>query len=121
MFGFQVGLRLVEDLRIKVQDAIKIDPIRPVAQIYEELFSELKNSLEGVPREEFIAMRPPLSSMLASLYRCVSSPCVPVFIVNPNPVTITQVEGILCPDNSGDTGRDKPGYQVFTNSCLALP
>ena len=55
-------MRLVEDLRIKIQDAIQKDPIRPVAQIYEEIFSELKNSLEGVPREEFISInRPSLS------------------------------------------------------------
>ena len=71
-------MRLVEDLRIKVRDAIRIDPIRPVAQIYEELFSDLKNSLEGAPREEFISMCPPLSSMIPSLYRCVSSFCVPL-------------------------------------------
>ena len=63
----------MEDLRIKIQDAIQKDPIRPVAQIYEEIFSELKNSLEGVPREEFISMCPPLSSMTSSLYRFVSA------------------------------------------------
>ena len=92
-------MRLVEDLRIKVQDAIKADPMRPVAPIYEEMFSELKNSLEGVPREEFISMCPPLSSMASSLYRCVSSPSVPL-------VPPAQVEGILHPNYSSDSGRD---------------
>ena len=92
----------MEDLRIKIQDAIQKDPIRPVAQIYEEIFSELKNSLEGVPRDEFISMCPPLCSMTSSLYRFVSSPSVPL-------VPPTQVEGILCPNYSCDPGRYKSG------------
>ena len=65
----QVGLRLVEEFRRLARSAIEEDPLRPVAQVFEELYSRQKEQLEGSSREEFISMCPPLATLSRSLYR----------------------------------------------------
>ena len=68
-FHSKVGLRLVEELRSRMKNCIKEDPIRPVAQIYEEQYNSLKDGLDGADREEFISLCPNLHAMERNLYR----------------------------------------------------
>ena len=45
------------------------DPLRPGAQIYEEINAEMKAWLEGAAREEFIQLSPSYRSFERSLSR----------------------------------------------------
>ena len=65
----QVGLRLLEEFRRRVREAIREDPTRPVAQTYEAQMTEMSSSLDGQDREDFIAHCPNLRAMERSLYR----------------------------------------------------
>ena len=48
---------------------IAADPLRPVVEVYEEVYVEVKDGVDGVDREEFIQLCPNLRSMYRSLYR----------------------------------------------------
>jgi hypothetical protein len=52
-----------------MRDAIRSDPLHPVAEIYEEVFSDVKNNLDGTDKEEFVSLCPNFQSMEGSLYR----------------------------------------------------
>ena len=65
----QVGLRLVEELRMRCKDSVEEDPLEAVAVIYERELTKIKASLEGGALEEFNALCPTLSSLSPSLYR----------------------------------------------------
>jgi hypothetical protein len=52
-----------------MRNAIRSDPLRPVAEIYEEVFSDVKNNLDGTDKEEFVSLCPNFQSMEGSLYR----------------------------------------------------
>ena len=61
----QVGLRLVEELRMRCKDSVEEDPLEAVAVIYERELTKIKASLEGGAFEEFNALCP----TLLALYR----------------------------------------------------
>ena len=66
----QVGLRMVEEFRMRVRENIEADPLRPVAIAYEEELTRIKEQLgEGGDLEEFTALCPTLSAMEPSMYR----------------------------------------------------
>ena len=56
----QVGLRLVEELRMRCKDSVEEDPLEAVAVIYERELTKIKASLEGGALEEFNALCPTL-------------------------------------------------------------
>ena len=43
----QVGLRLVEEMRMRCKEAVEQDPLKAVAIIYERELTKIKASLEG--------------------------------------------------------------------------
>ena len=65
----QVDLRLVEEFRRRVKQAVIADPTRPVGQTYEAEMAKMTGSLEGLDREDFIALCPTLRTMERNLYR----------------------------------------------------
>ena len=62
----QVGLRLVEELRMRCKEAIEQDPLEAVAIIYERELTKIKASLEGGSLDEFNALCPTLLSLLTT-------------------------------------------------------
>ena len=50
----QVGLRLVEELRMRCKDSVEEDPLEAVAVIYERELTKIKASLECGALDEFI-------------------------------------------------------------------
>ena len=65
----QVALRLVEEFRRRVKEAVMADPTRPVGQTYEAEMAKMTGSLEGQDREDFIALCPTLRIIERSIYR----------------------------------------------------
>ena len=45
------------------------DPLRPVAEVYEEINGQIKAELEGADREEYVLIMPSLKIMERPLYR----------------------------------------------------
>ena len=64
-----MGLRLVQECCFTLKDEIREDPLRPVAQVYEQEVTNIQETLDGADRNEFIAMMPNLKSMERCLYR----------------------------------------------------
>jgi hypothetical protein len=50
---------------------IALDPLVPMVQIYEKVYSDFKDKLTGIKREEFVQLCPILKVMERSLYRLV--------------------------------------------------
>ena len=65
----QVGLRMVEEFRERCKVAVEEDPLRVVAEVYEEELSKIKIELGGDNLEDFTALCPTLSALSPSLYR----------------------------------------------------
>ena len=65
----QVGLRMVEEFRLRCKEAVEEDPLRAVAVVYEEELTKIKIQLDEGNLEEFIALCPTLSALCPSLYR----------------------------------------------------
>jgi hypothetical protein len=68
----QVGLWLSEQCRRNMKDAISLDPLRAVSEVYEEEFARVREGLDGVDREEFIGIFPTYLALERTLYRYVS-------------------------------------------------
>ena len=60
---------MVEEMRRGLREAIHEDPIRPVAQHYEERVGLVKATLEGADREDFVAFCPTFRALERCLYR----------------------------------------------------
>ena len=65
----QVGLRRVEQARVRMRDAVARDPMRPGSLIYEEINGQMKAELQGADREEFIQLLPSYRSFERSFSR----------------------------------------------------
>ena len=65
---FQIGLRMVEEFRMRVKENIDADPLRAVAKVYEEELTRIKEHL-GEGRDEFTAACPTLLALSPSMYR----------------------------------------------------
>jgi len=65
----EVGLRLLEEFRRKVKEAVMADPTRPVGQTYEAQIAEMTSSLQPQEKDEFISLCPTLRSMERNLYK----------------------------------------------------
>ena len=64
----QIGLRMVEEFRMRVKENIEADPLRAVAKAYEEELTRIKEQLwEGL--DEFTAACPTLIALSPSMYR----------------------------------------------------
>ena len=50
----EVGMSLVEAAGLRMRSEIAIDPLRPVAHVYEQVYDKFKNGLNRVEKEEFI-------------------------------------------------------------------
>ena len=53
-----------------MREAIVAQPLRPVAEVYEEVLTLTKALLSSGEQEEFVQFFPTLKSMERSLYRC---------------------------------------------------
>ena len=70
----QVGLRMVEEFRIRCKEAVEADPLKAVSRVYEEELTRMKNQLgDGNDLDEFSALCPTLNSLSPSLYRYFTS------------------------------------------------
>ena len=65
----EVALRLVEEFRRRLREAIMTDPTRPVAQTYEAEMTAMTGSLDGQDKEDFISQCPTMRAMERSMYR----------------------------------------------------
>ena len=111
----QVGLRMVEEFRLRCKEAVEEDPLQKVAVVYEEELTKIKTQLDAGNLEEFISLCPTLSALYPSLYRyllClelfIALKCVKSKIQPPLYQEIIQLEECLYPSNSRDPGRDRP-------------
>ena len=77
----QVGLRMVEEFRLRCKESVEQDPLRAVAIVYEEELTKIKIQLDEGNLEEFIALCPTLSALYPSLYRFLL--CLGLIIVMP--------------------------------------
>ena len=66
----QVGPRLVEAGRQRMQEAMVAQPLRPVAEVFEEVLTSYTALLSTDEREEFVQFFPTFKSTERSLYRC---------------------------------------------------
>ena len=64
----QIGLRMVEEFRMRVKENIEADPLRAVAKVYEEELTRIKEQL-GEGLDEFTAACPTLIALSPSMYR----------------------------------------------------
>ena len=60
---------MVCEARHRMRRLIGQDPLRPVADVYEEINGQIKAELEGADREEYVLLMPSLKIMERSLYR----------------------------------------------------
>ena len=60
---------MVSEARHRMRSMIGQDPLRPVAEVYEEVNGQIKAELEGADREEYILLMPNLKIMERSLYK----------------------------------------------------
>ena len=60
----------MEGARLRMREAIVAQPLRPVAEVYEEVLTLTKALLSSGEQEEFVQFFPTLKSMERSLYRC---------------------------------------------------
>ena len=114
--SIQVGLRMVEEFRLRCKEAVEEDPLEKIAVVYEGELTKIKSQLDAGNLEEFIiALCPTLSALYPSLYRYFL--CLELFIAlksvkskNQPPFyhEIIQLERGLYPSNSSDPGRDRP-------------
>merc|ERR1712037_1070285 len=72
----QVGLRMVEEFRLRCKEVVEEDPLRAVAVVYEEELTKIKTQLDDGNLEEFTALCPTLSALSPSLYSWRSA-CIP--------------------------------------------
>ena len=71
IYSVKVGLRLVEQCRQKMREKIRADPLRPVSEVYEEVYNWANCNLDGTDKEEFIAVHPSFKSIESTLYRLI--------------------------------------------------
>ncbi len=55
-YPYQVGFKLLEEARQDMTDMIKLNPIRPVDEIYEKVYEQIKNILDVEDEEEFVTL-----------------------------------------------------------------
>ena len=62
-------MQMVCEARHRKGRLIGQDPLRPVAEVYEEINGQIKAELEGADREEYVLIMPSLKIMERPLYR----------------------------------------------------
>ena len=71
----QVGIRMVEEFRMRCKEAVEDDPLKAVAVVYESELAKIKSELgEGNDLDEFSSLCPSLLAFSPSLYRYLSTP-----------------------------------------------
>ena len=111
----QVGLRMVEEFRLRCKEAVEEDPLRAVAVVYEEELTKIKTQLDDGNLEEFTALCPTLSALSPSLYRyfITSIIVIIIIIINVN----LQLEECMHPTHSRVSARYHLRQQVLFYCC----
>ena len=60
---------MVTEARHRMRTMTGNNPLRPVAEVYEEMNGQIKAKLEGADREEYVLLMPSLKIMERSFYR----------------------------------------------------
>ena len=61
-----MGLRLIEECHNRIKEKIRDDPLCPVAGIYEEEMTNIKERLNGSDRDQFMLLMPNLRGRIIS-------------------------------------------------------